>query len=1003
MLSSGTKAVQSSACLRCELRLVLQHLRPLATTLRLPYASQRTFSTIYSRQTAHDSEIKLPVDEKVRDVYYKRFSPGGRIVGKSGRKQRQTSEALATNSLGEKSEIVVFRDVIDTHKKPQNKPKESQDADIGEQGFKGLGLTPEEIKAAMSGKGQAPDEDDVNKSIEALRPQAPVIEQKEYDLLIKGMLDSYNMKQLSRYLSRSLTSRQQSNTVVRELEYSHWRHSKHAKAPKRTIAFTRSRWQPGRTPLENRRITEIPVLPPSRSGLSGPKFRAAERIVRVAWEVTTKLEEQRVGELEVQMMPWAIALFFDTLYSGKQTYQALIEPSMLLRRSEVRPYRLDNIIRITARRQDAEEIATQLENKVLLMGKQLVRLDKLISNTGATISQGQSLQYFRAQDIEEISRRTQAVFMQQSDGSIGIYSFKQVDRLNARRLMLSLLDLPSRNSKTMVLEASNSQQANANAASLALIPIFPDSGLHFRDRSKMFARAMLPTRTELPTYKSNTSYEQAEKMARDVSDMVRDFDKQKQDEPAQSSEESSDPLSYWEGRPFTTSDTWWVQLGLLLRETTLDPSGLLMQNESVNDAQSTNSKASPNKSLFLAQVPGFETLLSYFDPNLRPLRPTVEGFEPDRRTPSDRIARRSNIVAHFTPNPFSDYGAKALEDFPKLKLIIFRRYGSDSVEDELKIEGLRGIVGKQNVDIPLPEQAIDIRLSRKVHAYANLPAVVADPQVQQFLTALKESIKSGGHLQGTTEVTFKMPGWMGESDIATRKAQSQDLPEIPVSYMFERFEQVQTTGFRKNAEALDNRAEHSAGVRRFNKYFPRGARLEYEEIEAGEIGGRQTKISFKVHKTAPRQEVATIEGADIKAATSDGPVALSAILTPALAAADFITRVCRNEINAWRGTSGLPREAPQNIVRKVEMSEKTDKDVHFGEETQAGEEDQVAEEAQAVEEGQAGEEAQVGEEAHAVEETQPGKANQAGEEAQVDGGHAEEAKIDEEVKNEASL
>ena len=98
----------------------------------------------------------------------------------------------------------------------------------------------------------------------------------------------------------------------------------------------------------------------------------------MAWGVTTAVEEQRMGELEIQMMPWALALFFDTVSDGKPQYQTLIEPPMLVRKSEIRPYRLDNIIRITARRQDADDIATQLENKVLLMGKQVLQLDKLI-------------------------------------------------------------------------------------------------------------------------------------------------------------------------------------------------------------------------------------------------------------------------------------------------------------------------------------------------------------------------------------------------------------------------------------------------------------------------------------------------------------------------------------------------------------------------------------------------------------------------------------------------
>jgi hypothetical protein len=168
----------------------LHHLRCLPQNTRRPYISHRTFSTIYSRQAVHDTEPKPDTG-----VYYKHIVPNGRIVGRPGRKQRQTSEALATKSLGERSEIVIFRDVLDAPKRKPVLAKVAQEGDFGMEGLKGLSLTAEEIKAAMT--DQAPDEDDVNASIDALRPQAPVLEVKEFDRLIKELLDSYNVHQFS--------------------------------------------------------------------------------------------------------------------------------------------------------------------------------------------------------------------------------------------------------------------------------------------------------------------------------------------------------------------------------------------------------------------------------------------------------------------------------------------------------------------------------------------------------------------------------------------------------------------------------------------------------------------------------------------------------------------------------------------------------------------------------------------------------------------------------------
>jgi len=926
MLSSGTKAVPSPACLRCQLRRVLQHLRPLPATHPRPFAAQRSFSTTYSRHTADESGTDPPARENASGVFFTRkFGPAGRIVGKRGRKQRQTSEALATNSLGEKSSIVVFRDVPRARKDPVDKRKESNYVDLGEQSLKGLSLTPEEIEAALSGTGQTPDEEEVTKSIEALRPQAPVLEDKEFDRLIKELLDSYNLKQLSRYLSQSLKSHHTSTTVVRELEYRGHSSATPRKA-QRTISFTRSRWQPGRTPLDVRRISALPAPSQSREKPSGPKATAADRIVRVAWEITKRSDEQKMGELEVHMTPWALAMFFDIAFFGVVKYRTLIEPEILLRRSEIQPYRLDNIIRITARRQDADDIATQLENKVLLMGKQVVKIDDLIPTNAATYPPGKSLQHFRQQDLSEISTQTQSIFMQQKDGSIGIYSFKHSDRANARRLLLNLLHLHSRMIKHTTLGPSIHQSAKAGPLSLALVPVFPDKGLSFRERSKTLFRTVLPIRREMPTISTKGSYYgQADGMSRKILSLVKDFEQQNEEEPAAVGERSSDPSIYWAGRQFKASHTWWAHLGLLLQESTPDKSGLLLQDQSLHGPKADNRHLPKQESVFLRQVPGYETLLSYLEPVRRPARQPVDDERSTQRS-SESIARKSSIVAHFTPSPFSKHGAKALALFPKFELIMLRRSSGDSEETELKIDGLRAVTGEHHINIPLPDRVVDIRLTRKIGAYASMPAVLSDPQIQEFVAALTKSANSPkGSLQGTPEITFKVPGWMAETDGDIRKTQDDSLPEIDVPYFFERFEQVQSTTFKKELNVLSKRAEHSEGVRAFNDNFPKNVRIQYKEIEAGEIGGRQTEISFQAYK--PKDDVAQTSK-EPEAEQSEGTQlqphdrTLKSILVPALAIADFVTRASKNEVTVWRGPSGFERSG-ESFMR-LEDSEATD-------------------------------------------------------------------------------
>jgi hypothetical protein len=898
---SGANTVPSSACLRCQLRCVLQHLRCLPSTTRRPYLSHRTFSTIYSRQAVHDTDANPP---KHKGVYYKHLAPNGRIVGKAGRKQRQTSEALATKSLGERSEIVVFRDVLDTPKRKPAETEVSQDLDSGMESLKGLSLTAEEIQTAMA--DQAPDEDDVNASIDALRPQAPVLEVKEFDRLIKELLDSYNLPQLSRYLRRALASHQSSMTVIRELEYS----LSKTKEPRR-ISFTRSRWQPGRTPLEKRRISNIP---PPRKTLSTPKARAAERIVRIGWEVTTKVEEQQLGELEVQLPPWALALFFDLSWWGKPKYETLIQPPMLLRNASVRPYRADGIMRITARRQDAEDIATQLENKVLLMGKQQLSIDHLIRNIDYNIPRGQALQLFRKEQLDMISQRTQSVFMQETNGSIGIYSFRQPDRYNARRLLLSMLDLSARSVKVVRLDPSESMEGHSKE-SFALVPIFPDRGLHFRDRSKMLARVTLPESRGTPAQRAaevqesasgpKESVEQrAERMSRTLEPLTGMFDNGRKE--VASAEASQRPSSYWGGRPFKTSGTWWIHLGLLLQESKPRSAGNLLTTKTTLDDQAASKSDDPGSSVFLRQVPGYETLLSYFRPYTRQASQLVERPESDPYTPAELVARKSTIVAHFTPSPFTPRGAKGLAMFPRLELTLLRRFGKGNADGELKIESLRGVLEEHVIDVPLPDQAIDVRMSRTMSSYANLTGVLADPQISDFVSGLNKSIQAGGSLHGNSFVEFTMPGWMARYDFPSRERQDAFYPDISVPYLFDRFEQVQNTGFRKNFKAL-SRSRNNPAIAQFDDSFPQAARLEYKEIEAGEIGGGHTDISFKVNNYAEfGPEKYGEPPVDYKLEEERGP-SMSALLANALAIANFVTRACRGEIRTWRGESGLMR------------------------------------------------------------------------------------------------
>lgn len=905
MLSPGAAAVPSSACLRCQLRGVLQHLRCSPTLHRRQQPPRQAFTTFHRQQAGHDSDAE-PLNKSNDGLYFKHLNIGGRIVGKPGRKQRQVSEALATKSLGERSEIVIFRDVIDSREKKTTQKKGSDDADFSEEGLKGLSLTAEEIQAAVS-ETAPPLEEEVNASIDALRPQAPVVEDREFDRLVKALLDGYNVQQLSRYLRRALAQRS-SLTVVRQLEY-----RLPGTSQKKKVSFTRSRWQPGRTPIDQRRNSQMPL--PRGASLT-PKARTAERIVGVAWDISTESEQAQVGELEMQMTRWQLALYFDlATRDGRPKYQSQIQPPILLRKSEIRPHRRDGIVRITARRQDAEDIASQLENRTLHVGKLLLDLNNLIPEEDRKFPAAQSLRNFRAEQLEAISQRTQTVIMQQADGKIGIFGFMSSDRDNARRLLMSLMDFSSRNVRSVSLSPMEGYEDKAEGAGgpLALVPYFPDLGLHFRDRLKVFARPSLPVYRKTPkstaadssaTLRASPTEARAEEISQSLVPMVSPRESRYEGEATAAGQAKN--ASYWGTAKLQSTNAWRVQFGLLLEEAAPKHLGdLSVKQDNAVDQRPNDTKIGSPKNLILRRGPSYETLLSFFKPVGRKNNHIEENTEVSSAFQKANVIRRSTLVAYFVPSPFTRRGLEATKKFPRLELTLLRTSGGKSPENEPQIQRLRGIINEEIVDIPLPDQAIDLRLTRNETIYAPIPSIVNDPEILDFVNVLNNSARAGGALRGKTEVQFTLPTWMIHDEESRR--QGRTFGDIQVPYLFDRFEQMQTTLFTPNYDALDERGQHSPAVKRFLKNFPENTAIQYREVDAGFVGGRHTDLTVQPQR-APRvsPEKSRKESREnMDAETANG---LRRSLFPALTIADFLTRASTGEILAWK----RPVEAQTN-------------------------------------------------------------------------------------------
>ena len=303
----------------------------------------RHLNTTGHRQYTDETQVFDDVngkDEKNRVSKY----PLGRIIGKAGRRQREGRARLKIDSMKKPFEVVVLRDVAEAKEQkktgPQTAQKPSPEARI----------RAAQIASEVSGQSKEPSQDEVDESIDFLRPSTSIVDDLEYRDLIKRLLHGYHVRQLHLYLTEAL--RQSSNEgdfVPPSPEES----------VRRKGQISTPLWRPGRIPLEKRY-----PFGTAYKKKETKKSKLAQQIIRAAWNLTIHSEEQQIGEIEVSMKSWQLSYLFHLFQGGKPMYESMIESPFLLRNAEIRPYHPHQIMRITARRQDAEEVVKQLERKL---------------------------------------------------------------------------------------------------------------------------------------------------------------------------------------------------------------------------------------------------------------------------------------------------------------------------------------------------------------------------------------------------------------------------------------------------------------------------------------------------------------------------------------------------------------------------------------------------------------------------------------------------------------
>ena len=905
MLSTRTLAVPTT-CRRCQLLEVIYQTRIAFSSrcLRTPTRHQsRCITVTTGRGEDSTEEGEQLLDDASRTDKKSRISkyPLGRIVGKHGRRQRESSARLGTDAMKKPFEVILMKDVPE--------PREEAATSETDIAFPPSNEREAEKRHIPSNilQSEEPSQTEVELSIDSLRPETTILDDTQYYELAKGLSESYNPKQLSLYLTKSLKL---SSPELAEVNIT----LKKALGRQRKGRFQGSSWRPGRTPLQQRPAVKFVV---NKRYTGTTKTKLVEQILRSAWRLGVHSEMQQIGELEIQLPGWQISYLFDLSNAGMPMYEAMIDSALLRRNSEVRPYRPDCVMRITARRQDAMDIADQVLKKLQDTASLTVDLGVFRGMLGRLGWPNRFEQLFDEATLSDVGQRTSTVTEWSDFKTLVIHGETKDSVLNARRLLLSNLALPSPQSieTTDAISATVGDHNAEGPNRPLLLPTHSTSNLPLHYRHLTLGRLLLPTGivTKSP-YMADGADQTSNGEAMDQhmaetesafktqvhSLTSRLFRKQPYNTVAESAPIHSN--SYWNGQANIQPLPWMVQFDDILHPAA---PALDMTSPARIAAKRRKSKVpdlnaltdGSKQSIVQSQFPGLTDLLSYFSPRYeRPHNPA--------------------LVAHFMPSPLNGpNGVAAMATLPRIEI----RYGFHDSMSYLDPEDIRGVrlmsiraaLTEQELRVPLPHQTTDLCFRRRVPLSARTSLAAEDAQIRKFTQTLVSSfIRGQGALEGEPTVVFSLPRWLVHSSTI-------DLKEVEVEYLFEKFEQVQSVQFipRRDDEALKG---IDPMTKKLLDVMPEYSFLNYREIDGGTNGGRRTELMLK-YDSFRRQATSRIgetqqtesETIDPEVDEADSPPSMKPdvvkqrnwrLVETGLRIADALTRINAGELKALRGS-----------------------------------------------------------------------------------------------------
>lgn len=733
------------------------------------------------------------------------------MKSRGGRRQWEESALLRSTAMGKPFEVTVMHDISEQTERSDGSIR--RDVSTNE---------PRKEKSPILDKeaislGSDPSAEEVGTSIDALQPESTFLATSELIALGNTLSDRYNTKQLSMYLRHAL--KVSSNEFNQQTQRS--------SATKRgSGGVKRSLWQAGRTDISKRLVQ---MKEGRRVDTGRSKKSVVHRIIHVVWGLRSNEETQSLGELELVLPTWQFSYLFSLSADGTPLHQFLIDTPFLRKTSVIQPYHLDNVMRITARRGDAEEIADQIQRNLINMVT--LKTDMV---TFRDIFQRDSLEAelkktFHASICAEVGRRT-STFVELVGTQLCIYGNTDHDVQTANRILLSFLHLPSRATARALspsfLDAL--EHRTERLQNLTLSYEHGDSQLALRHRSRKLGRLILPSETvdKAAEKRRSTAVRYSRHtpssgmMRRAARNMAVYLYLHPPPAPVQVAAKTWPTAG---GQPPVNgliTSPWRIDVGCLVLPGQVDEYDALpalVGRAALEQLRKTAS--SEDQTLLRSRIPNLTGFLSYYTP--------VGG---GREHESSAL---QTLVAHFMPSPFTKEGLGLLQRLPRIEVI----YDTSQLRSPLR--HIKAIMAKQSVHLPLPGEAVDLCFVRDVIAYAN-PVNMRSDSMSQFTETLLTSPGRGlDSLRSEGEVLMKIPtSWLADSNFENF-AEEDGLSTVP--YQFDRFEVKETSTF---APSVGNQAGWVDDVPMRHILTDKAIRVHYQEVNGGIIGGSRKGLSI---------------------------------------------------------------------------------------------------------------------------------------------------------------